>query len=351
MLFLRLINRFHPSSFHPAFSVIRFLLITCCCVYAGYLAVLFLRQPRYLTPDQLFIVLLLFVLGIQKGRRIRLFLVDWLPFILFIILYNMMRSLAPRLYSRVHVSEPYQGELTVFGWMANGDIPAFALQSWRADHAGEFLMIAAEVVLGAAYASFFIAPIVLMAILWWKLKDRRLFWRFSCLLNLHNFMALATFVLYPAAPPWYFQRYGAIQPTDTAYGQVAAGGLVHLDEMLNMGLFTTVLGEFQSKLFCGVAVAPRSLARGGRDVHPAGVRQEGLAHNFLSGVGDNWGGILQSPLSHRLFGQLGLSARRIHRDRTRRHALVGPGHGLQSATGERYPQRRALLKPKAKNSG
>ena len=252
VLFLRLINRYHPSSFHPAFSVIRFLLITFSCFYAGYLAVLFLRQPRYLTPDQLFIVLLLFVLGIQKGRRIRLFLVDWLPFILFIILYNMMRSLAPRLYSRVHVSEPYQGELTVFGWMANGDIPAFALQSWRADHAGEFLMIAAEVVLGAAYASFFIAPIVLMAILWWKLKDRRLFWQFSCLLNLHNFMALATFVLYPAAPPWYFQRYGAIQPTDTAYGQVAAGGLVHLDEMFNMGLFTTVWGSFNQNYFAAL---------------------------------------------------------------------------------------------------
>ena len=164
----------------------------------------------------------------------------------------MMRSLAPRLYSRVHVSEPYQGELTVFGWMANGDIPAFALQSWRADHAGEFLMVAAEVMLGAAYASFFIAPIVLMAILWWKLKDRRLFWRFSCLLNLHNFMALATFVLYPAAPPWYFQMYGAIQPTDTAYGQVAAGGLVHLDEMFNMGLFTTVWGSFNQNYFAAV---------------------------------------------------------------------------------------------------
>ena len=63
VLFLRLINRYHPSSFHPAFSVIRFLLITFSCFYAGYLAVLFLRQPRYLTPDQLFIVLLLFVPG------------------------------------------------------------------------------------------------------------------------------------------------------------------------------------------------------------------------------------------------------------------------------------------------
>ena len=65
-------------------------------------------------------------------------------------------------------------------------------------------------------------------------------------------MALATFVLYPAAPPWYFQRYGAIQPTDTAYGQVAAGGLVHLDEMFNMGLFTTVWGSFNQNYFAAL---------------------------------------------------------------------------------------------------
>ena len=111
------------------------------------------------------------------------------------------------------------------------------------------------------------------------------------------------------------------------------------------------LGEFQSELFCGGAVAPWSLACRGRDLRIDGVWQKGLAYRVLSGASDNWRGLLQSPLSHRLCNRLGLSARRFHGDRTRRHALVGPGHGLQSAAGERYPQRRALLKPEAKNSG
>jgi len=235
-----------------ALYVARLLLITCFCVYAAYLAVQFLLQPRYLFADQLFLVLLLFVLGIQMGRRIRLFLIDWLPFIVFVMLYQMMRSFAPRLYSRVHVTEPYEWELTTFGWMANGGIPAFGLRAWQAAHAGETLTNATDVILGIAYSAFFVIPIVLMAIFWWRLKDRRLFWRFSCTLSLVSYMALATFVLYPAAPPWYYQKFGAIQPTETAYGQAAAGGLVHLDAMLNRGLFATVWGSFNPNYFAAV---------------------------------------------------------------------------------------------------
>ena len=219
---------------------------------AVYLAAQVLTRFRYLYPDQLFLILLLFVLGVQKGRRIRLFLVDWLPFIVFVMLYTMMRSFAPRLYSRVHVIEPYQWELTTFGWMANGDIPAFALQEWRATHADETLTIVTDVVLAVAYVVFFITPIVLMGLLWWKLKDRRLFWRFSCTLNLLNFMALATFVLYPAAPPWYYQKFGEMQPAETVFGQAAAGGLLHLDTLFNMGLFATVWESFNPNAFAAV---------------------------------------------------------------------------------------------------
>ncbi|MEE2928519.1 MAG: hypothetical protein VX608_15020, partial [Chloroflexota bacterium] len=117
----------------------RLLLVTCLCVYGVYLAAQSVLWLRFLRPDQIFIILLLFVLGIQKGRRIRLFLVDWLPFISFFTLYDMMRSFAPRLYSRVHVIEPHQWEMTTFGLMANGGIPAFSLQAWRAAHADDTL--------------------------------------------------------------------------------------------------------------------------------------------------------------------------------------------------------------------
>ena len=231
----------------------RLLLITCLCVYGVYLAAQSLLWLRFLRPDQLFLILLLFVLGIQKGRRMRLFLVDWLPFIVFVTLYDMMRSFAPRLYSRVHVIEPHQWELAIFGWMANGDIPAFSLQAWRAAHADDTLKIAVDVVLSMAYASFFVAPVILMGILWWKLKDRRTFWRFSCTLLLLNYMALVTFVLYPAAPPWYYQEFGTTQPAETVYyGQAAAGGLLHLDALFNMGLFATVWGSFNPNYFAAV---------------------------------------------------------------------------------------------------
>ena len=94
----------------------RLLLITCLCVYGVYLAAQSLLWLRFLRPDQLFLILL-FVLGIQKGLRMRLFLVDWLPFIVFVTLYDMMRSFAPRLYNRVHVIEPISGNWpSLGGW-------------------------------------------------------------------------------------------------------------------------------------------------------------------------------------------------------------------------------------------
>ena len=64
----------------------RLLLITCLCVYWVYLASQSLLWLRHLRPDQLFLILLLFVLGFQKGRRMRLFVLDWLPFIVFVTL-------------------------------------------------------------------------------------------------------------------------------------------------------------------------------------------------------------------------------------------------------------------------
>ncbi len=44
-----------------------------------------------------------------------------------------------------------------------------------------------------------------------------------------------------------------MQPTETAYyGQAAAGGLVYLDAMFNMGLFVTVWGSFNPNSFAAV---------------------------------------------------------------------------------------------------
>jgi hypothetical protein len=211
------------------------------------------RGSHYVFPDQLFWLLFLSVVVFQ-WKRAKLFLIDWGPFFLFVTLYDMMRSFAPSLYREVHIVEPYLWELQWFGWLTGGEVPTFWLQHWRkvVVHGENPSLLWIDFILALAYIAHFIAPAILMAILWWKRKDRRRFWEFSCTLNVLNYMALATFYLYPAAPPWYYDRFGATPPSQTPLGAVASGGLLHLDRVLKMGFFTTLWGAYNPNYFAAI---------------------------------------------------------------------------------------------------
>lgn len=202
-------------------------------------------------PDQIFLVFLFLVLIFQKRNKSRLFLIDWAPFIFFLILYDMMRSFAPLLYERVHIAEPFLWEMKYFSWMSNGEIPAFAMQTWRMAHSDKTIKKALDITLGVLYAFHFIGPMLLMWFFWRHLKDRRLFYRFIYTYTVLNYLALITFYLYPAAPPWYYQEFGLVQPDQTQYGQASAG-LSAIDRLLKFKLFGTVWGTFNANYFAAI---------------------------------------------------------------------------------------------------
>jgi hypothetical protein len=202
-------------------------------------------------PDQLFLIFLALILMFQKRRVCRLFLIDWAPFILFLVLYDMMRSFAPMLYGRVHIAEPVQWELNTFAWFTNGEIPAFMLQDWVEAHLTESWKRACDFVLGTLYAFHFFAPMLVMWFFWRHLKERRLFYRFIYTFTVLNYLALMTFYLYPSAPPWYYQEFGLTQPEHTQYGQAAAG-LSAIDRALRFKLFGTVWATFNANYFAAI---------------------------------------------------------------------------------------------------
>ena len=74
-----------------------------------------INQIIKVRPDHIFLALVLFsfVLGKQRARR---FLVDWLPFVLFWIGYDMMRGIADSVRCTIHVVQPYRWELALFGF-------------------------------------------------------------------------------------------------------------------------------------------------------------------------------------------------------------------------------------------
>jgi hypothetical protein len=215
-----------------------------------YVLILYLKFGG-IRPDQIFFVLLMTILTYQRKKYIHLFLIDWLPAIVFLILYDMMRGIAPLLYEFVHVTEPYIWEKTLFGWFTGGEVPPLALQEWVRAHADSLAKRLLDSFFTVFYILHFVSPMILMWVLWKIKKDRRMFYRFVYSFTILNFMALTTFILYPSAPPWYYYEYGDLQPSLTHYGE-APGGLIAMDNILELQIFTTVWATFNANYFAAV---------------------------------------------------------------------------------------------------
>jgi membrane-associated phospholipid phosphatase len=134
--------------------------------------------------------LLCFSLADLRGS-VRGIVIELLPFVAILIAYDSLRGTAGRLFA-VH----YLPQLDVDRWLFGGSTPTVWLQH-RLWH-GQVLWY--DVVLWCVYLSHFFATPVLAAILW-KLHRPR-FRMFAVLVATLSLMGLATYALFPAAPPW-----------------------------------------------------------------------------------------------------------------------------------------------------
>lgn len=225
-------------------------------VSIGTLVTIFLGYNYYLHralfPDQMFICFLMISLGFLDKKIFVLFVKDWLPFFLFIFGYAAMRSFIPSLYQDVHIIELVNWEKACFGWLAGGEIPAIKMKYWLGNYHDHILKHAADIFFSFFYIIHFVAPMIFMAIIWFFARDRRFFYRFVYTYSVLNFMGLATYVIYPAAPPWYYDVYGTMQPSTNFFGKMAAGGLINLDYLFRMNLFSTIWGTFNRNHFAAV---------------------------------------------------------------------------------------------------
>jgi len=149
----------------------------------------FIHTPSFPTPDKL-IIFLLFVFMVLKQAVPML--KRLLPFVLIILAYESFRSLADKLNSHINYTLAPNFDKFLFG----GKLPAQYLQQWLwRGHTSWY-----DVVLYIPYLLFFIIPLGL-AILVWKTKDKY-YWEVVGAYSLLFFAAFATFLIFPAAPPW-----------------------------------------------------------------------------------------------------------------------------------------------------
>ena len=157
-------------------------------------------------PQTLWILLALFASNVGRPWRSQLrILLDWLPFVGFLYLYDYTRGIADTLGRPIHVTEPLAAEK----WLFHGTVPSQYLQEhfhqltyahwWQ--HWWDYAA-------GLVYTSHFLVVWIVAAVLY--ARSRAEWARWARRILLLSYAGLVTYILYPAAPPWYAARHGLL---------------------------------------------------------------------------------------------------------------------------------------------
>jgi membrane-associated phospholipid phosphatase len=133
-------------------------------------------------------------------REILQLVIDWLPIVVVLGAYDMTRGAADSLGIGVHLYPMIDFDAFVFG-----EVPTVWLQEQLYDPGVVHWW---EVGFTLVYTSYFIVPFALAGWLW--ARDRLAFLRFARRLVTLALAGLATYIVFPAAPPWLASEMGLI---------------------------------------------------------------------------------------------------------------------------------------------
>lgn len=173
---------------------------------ALYFLALVLWSARYGIPVQRELVILwtcgaLACASIGRPpREIAQLVIDWLPIVAVLWAYDLTRGAADSLGIGIHY-----GTMIDFDRFFFGEVPTVWLQHHLYEpHVVQWW----DVAFTLTYTSYFIVPFVLAGWLW--ARDRLSFQRFTRRLVTLALAGLATYIAFPAAPPWMAGEMGLI---------------------------------------------------------------------------------------------------------------------------------------------
>jgi membrane-associated phospholipid phosphatase len=152
---------------------------------------------------QLFFWLLLgiAVLSLQAWRSWGRMLLEWLPLLGLLFLYDYLRGAASVPDAQAHVS----AQIGVDRWLGGGQVPTVWLQHHLYD-VGHLRWY--DIAVWCTYMSHFFTIWIVAAVLWKVAHDR--YGRYVSLVVLVTLMAFLTYWLFPAQPPWLAGELGEI---------------------------------------------------------------------------------------------------------------------------------------------
>ena len=137
----------------------------------------------------------------RPPRQILRLILDWLPLVAVLCVYDFTRGAADSLGIAVNVTPMIDFDRAVFF----GETPT----EWLQDRLYEPGVVHWwNVTFTMIYTSYFIAPFAVAGFLW--ARDRDAFLRFVKRLITLGFAGLATYITFPAAPPWMAAEAGLL---------------------------------------------------------------------------------------------------------------------------------------------
>ncbi len=154
----------------------------------------------------------------RHPREILQIVVDWLPIVIVLCAYDLTRGAADSLGIGVHVHPMIDFDRFLFF----GETPTEWLQA-RLYEPG--VVNWWDVAFTLVYTSYFIVPFALAGILW--IRDRLGFLRFAKRLVSLALAGVATYIVFPAAPPWMAAEMGLLEDvhrtTSEGWGVLGVG--------------------------------------------------------------------------------------------------------------------------------
>lgn len=204
-----------------------------------------LHSGGHFRPDHLTLGTVILVLA-YAGRLPRVLLKFLLPLFLTAIVYDGKRYFADGIRARIRVAEPHDFDLRFFGMMHEGQL--LTPPAWWQHHTHPVL----DFITGIYYL-FFIAIFVIFSGYFvfgvsrrgtkavpaseLQVRSRGMMWSFFSV----NVIGYSTYFWYPAAPPWYVDKFG-LGPADLTARPFAAGAL-RFDQLLGVNVFENMYSK------------------------------------------------------------------------------------------------------------
>ncbi len=200
-------------------EILQFLALSAVLLYGMWLA----------TPKLVHLVIIINALLIFHWRkRVKVISILFFPLILNILIFDLIQRFPNYSFRDVISEKLYLLEKNYFGYGGN------TFNELSKEVYSPYL----DILFGVIYLIWFLLPLMLAVFLIWKNKLKVLK-IFSTNFITSNVLGFATYYIIPAAPPWYYEKYGD-KIIKGITGEPAR--FTEFDNLLNLGIYEMLYG-------------------------------------------------------------------------------------------------------------